>query len=118
MIVAERDRAEVYQEWMLFRNLFLTLVAGLVLLVGMIGWLLGRSIVTPLQRLARAAERIAAGKLDVQLPVARGDEVGQLIQVFNQMAGRLRAVTRRSRRPAWHCDSRIGSWRNCPLPIT
>src|SRR5690606_19118137 len=77
--------------WMQFRNLFLVLVAGLAFSVGMIGWLLGRSIVTPLQRLTRAAERIAAGKLEVQLPVARRDEVGQLTQVFNQMAGRLRS---------------------------
>src|SRR5690606_41120806 len=61
--------------WMQFRNLFLVLVAGLAFSVGMIGWLLGRSIVTPLQRLTRAAERIAAGKLEVQLPVARRDEV-------------------------------------------
>lgn len=91
MIIAERDRAEVYQAWMQFRNLFLVLVAGLAFSVGMIGWLLGRSIVTPLQRLTRAAERIAAGKLEVQLPVARRDEVGQLTQVFNQMAGRLRS---------------------------
>ena len=91
MIVAERDRAEVYQAWMQFRNLFLVLVAGLAFSVGMIGWLLGRSIVTPLQRLTRAAERIAAGKLEVELPVARRDEVGQLTQVFNQMAGRLRS---------------------------
>ncbi|MCA1804668.1 MAG: diguanylate cyclase [Xanthomonadaceae bacterium] len=90
MIVAERDRAEVYREWMLFRNLFLALVGGLALLVGMIGWLFGRSIVTPLRRLTRAAERIAAGKLDVELAVARRDEVGQLTQVFNQMAGKLR----------------------------
>lgn len=91
MIIAEQDHAEVYQAWMQFRNLFLVLVAGLALSVGMIGWLLGRSIVTPLQRLTRAAERIAAGKLEVQLPVARRDEVGQLTQVFNQMAGRLRS---------------------------
>lgn len=91
MIIAERDRAEVYQAWMQFRNLFLVLVAGLALLVGMIGWLFGRTIVTPLRRLTRAAERIAAGKLEVQLPVAQRDEVGQLTQVFNQMAGRLRS---------------------------
>ena len=90
IIVAERDRAGVYQAWVGFRNLFLALVGGLAFVVGMIGWMMGRSIVTPLQRLSRAAGHIAAGDLAVQLPVARRDEVGHLTRVFNQMAEQLR----------------------------
>jgi diguanylate cyclase (GGDEF)-like protein len=89
IIVAERDRAGVYQAWVRFRNLFLALVGGLTLVVGMIGWMMGRSIVTPLQRLSKAAGRIAAGDLAVQLPVARRDEIGHLTRVFNQMADKL-----------------------------
>jgi diguanylate cyclase (GGDEF)-like protein len=90
IIVAERDRAKIYQTWVRFRNLLLILVAGLALLVGAIGWMMGRSIAMPLQRLTRASERIAAGDLAVELPVARRDEVGDLTRVFNQMAGELR----------------------------
>lgn len=90
ILLAERDRAGVYRAWVQFRNLLLALVAGLALLVGMIGWMMGRSIVTPLQHLARASERIAGGDLAVQLPVAGHDETGVLTQAFNQMAGELR----------------------------
>ena len=89
IILAERDRAGVYRDWVEFRNLLLALVAGLVVLVGMIGWMMGRSIVTPLQHLARASARIAGGDLKVQLPVAGHAETRVLTQAFNQMAGEL-----------------------------
>ena len=90
IVVVERDRADIYEAWATFRNLFLALMVGLTLLVAIIAWRLGRSIVTPLERLINAADRIAAGDLAVQLPVARRDELGHLTQVFNQMTDNLR----------------------------
>ena len=51
---------------------------------------MGRSIVVPLRRLIRAADRIAAGDLEVRLSATRRDELGHLTQVFNQMTDRLR----------------------------
>lgn len=89
-IVAERDRAEVYSAWIELRNMFLALVGSLVLIVAAVAFRMGRSIVGPLQRLIRAADRIAAGDLDVQLAATRNDELGRLTMVFNQMADRLR----------------------------
>ncbi len=91
MVVVERDRAEIYEAWSSFRNLFLTLMGVLTLLVGAVAWRMGRSIVTPLEQLTGAADRIAAGDLTLQLPVARRDELGHLTQVFNQMTGNLRS---------------------------
>ncbi|HEY6044146.1 MAG TPA: diguanylate cyclase [Nitrosospira sp.] len=89
-ILAERDRAEVYAAWTELRNMFLVLVGSLVLIVTAVAFRMGRSIVGPLQRLIRAADRIAAGDLDVQLAVVQNDELGRLTEVFNQMADRLR----------------------------
>ena len=89
-IVAERDRAEVYSAWMELRNMFLALVGSLVLIVAAVAFRMGRAIVGPLQRLIRAADRIAAGDLDVRLDATRNDELGRLTIVFNQMADRLR----------------------------
>ncbi len=89
-IVAERDRAEFYSAWIELRNMFLALVGALVLVVAAVAFRMGRSIVGPLQRLIRAADRIAAGDLDVQLDATRNDELGRLTVVFNQMADRLR----------------------------
>ncbi len=89
IVVAERDRADIYQAWAAFRNLFLTLMGGLTLLVGLIAWRMGRSIVKPLKRLTDAADHIATGDLTIQLPVVQRDELGHLTQVFNQMTNNL-----------------------------
>ena len=89
-VLAERDRAEVYGAWIELRNIFLGLVAALVLVVTAVAFQMGRSIVVPLRRLIRAADRIAAGDLEVRLSATRRDELGHLTQVFNQMTDRLR----------------------------
>jgi diguanylate cyclase (GGDEF)-like protein len=89
-VLAERDRAEVYGAWIELRNIFLGLVAALVLVVTTVAFQMGRAIVIPLQRLIRAADRIAAGDLEVRLSATRSDELGHLTQVFNQMTDRIR----------------------------
>ncbi len=89
-VVAQKDRAEVYAAWQALRNQTLILIGGLSLLVGLLAFQIGRSIVTPLQRLIGAAEHIAGGNLAVQLPAARDDEIGRLTRVFNQMTDSLR----------------------------
>jgi diguanylate cyclase (GGDEF)-like protein len=90
IVVVEKARADIYQAWVAFRNLFLTLMAILTLLVALVAWRMGRSIVAPLERLTGAADHIAAGDLTIQLPVARRDELGRLTEVFNQMTDNLR----------------------------
>jgi sigma-B regulation protein RsbU (phosphoserine phosphatase) len=48
--------------------------------------LIARSITKPLSRMADATESIAAGDLDVELPVTQsGDEVGMLTRAFDKM---------------------------------
>jgi diguanylate cyclase (GGDEF)-like protein len=89
-LMAQKDRAEVYAAWQALRNQTLMLIGGLSLLVGLLAYQIGRSIVTPLQRLIGAAEHIAGGNLAVQLPAARDDEIGRLTRVFNQMTDSLR----------------------------
>ena len=61
-----------------------------MLVVTAVAFQMGRSIVVPLRRLIRAADRIAAGDLEVRLSATRRDELGHLTQVFNQMTDRLR----------------------------
>jgi len=90
IVVAERARADIYLAWIAFRNLFLSLMGGLTLLVVFVAWRMGRSIVTPLERLTGAADHIAAGDLTIQLPVVQRDELGRLTEVFNQMTENLR----------------------------
>lgn len=69
----------------------LILVAGLLLVVGTIAYLIGRIVTRPLATLAEGAGRVAEGDLSVDLPVTGRDEVAYLTGVFNGMVARLRA---------------------------
>jgi len=74
------------------KNLYLRFFT--TLLIFSLGLLLAISIashyVSPVERLAHAAERVAAGDLSEELPVEGKDEVGRLTRAFNEMIVRLR----------------------------
>ncbi len=70
------------------------LVAGLLaslLLIGVVAYIAGRSIVGSLGRLAAAANSIAAGRLHERVPVRGRDEFAAVGRAFNQMAAQLEA---------------------------
>ena len=51
---------------------------------------LSGSITSPLRRLAQAASEVSRGNYDVQLPLNRQDELGEVAQAFNTMAQHLK----------------------------
>ncbi|MFL5920723.1 MAG: diguanylate cyclase [Gaiellaceae bacterium] len=70
------------------------LVVGLLLsllLVAVVAYVVGRSIVDSLGRLANAANAIARGRLDRRVEVQGRDEFGRLGLAFNEMADQLEA---------------------------
>jgi len=72
-----------------------TIIVGVaaVLLAVTMALLLTRDIAVPLQILTTAAERIAVGDLNVNVPSdARSDEVGTLARAFGRMTQSLRAM--------------------------
>jgi len=64
----------------LLSTLALTLLAGLL---GAI--LVAKAVTSPLRRLTKAAHSVAAGDLDVSVPISSNDEVGELAESFNRM---------------------------------
>ena len=89
-VVAEIPATAAFREVTRMRNLTLLLVSSLLVGIGLIAYLLGLFIVRPLARLTKGAAKVAAGNLDVDLPVLSGGEVGYLTEVFNNMVVRLR----------------------------
>ena len=94
LVVAERERAEVFDAWITHVRTYAILAIALTLVVGVLAWWLGRAIVGPLQSLTTAVDRVAAGDLDVAPHDASQDEIGQLTRAFTAMAQRLRESRR------------------------
>ena len=65
------------------------LLVGLVISV-LLSLLLAKAMVTPIQNLTRAAERVAAGDFSPKLTSSAQDEIGVLTRTFNGMALQLK----------------------------
>jgi len=89
-VVAEIPAATAYADIRRLRNTTVLLVLVLLLVVGSLAHGLGLLIVLPLERLSRAANRVAGGDLGVDVPASGGGELSQLAGVFNDMVRRLR----------------------------
>jgi len=68
----------------------LTIAAGVMGLSGLIGYVIARRLLMPLQRLAETAASVRAGNLDVESGVVRKDEIGVLAAAFDSMIARVR----------------------------
>lgn len=75
-----------------FVGIAIALVAMVVLTAGAL-WLINRQIVRPLRSMTSAADRLAEGRLEGELPVTSADEIGVLQQTFNRMAATIRQQT-------------------------
>ena len=91
-IVYILDNRETAQELNaeMFTLIIEALVLGLVISV-LLSFLLSQAMVRPLQRLTDGIELAARGDFSHKLEVTSGDEIGQLTESFNTMAGQLEA---------------------------
>jgi signal transduction histidine kinase len=62
-------------------------------IIGLLNYLVSRSIIKPVTFLKQAADRIKSGDLDFKVTSASNDEVGQLHQAFEEMRIRLKEST-------------------------
>ena len=90
IVVAAIPSDEVYGQLVRMRVLTLSIVLGTLLVAAVLGYALGLIIVRPLDRLASAASKVAAGDLEVDLVGTKGGEVGYLTEVFRDMVAHLR----------------------------
>ena len=78
------------REMATIRNIFLILMPAMLLLVAVGAWAISGSALGAIARLTQAMQQVSIQGLDQRLPAERSDlEFQALIQVFNQMLGRL-----------------------------
>ncbi len=73
-------------------------LAGLLPLLGLLGFWFAANLVRPILGLAETAARLANGKLEVEVDVGRGDEIGDLARSFETMRVSLRDLIDRQNR--------------------
>ena len=91
----------------------LTLTLSVVLLTGLLVALYGaffsaRRLVDPIQQLMTATRNVARGKFDTQLPTSAGDEIGFLVNAFNDMTRRLARADTETRESQQQLESERG----------
>jgi signal transduction histidine kinase len=89
-LVVAKPATELREGWVvLVQRLALAFLGG-ILVAGALAWYLSRRITRPVLALSRAADEVARGRYDVELPSPRsGDEIGHLAERFGEMAARL-----------------------------
>ena len=88
-IVVARPETVLAQQWLaLIERLLLAFAGGLLVAAGL-AWYLSRRITTPVLQLSAAADQVAAGNYDVEVPRRGAGEIGELAGRFGQMASRL-----------------------------
>jgi signal transduction histidine kinase len=89
-IVVAKPTAELRDRWTtLIERLLLAGLVGIAVSAAL-SWYLSRRITKPVEALAEAANKIADGRYDIEVPrVSSGDEIGHLSARFGEMAARL-----------------------------
>ena len=89
VLLVEIDQAEVEKPIDTLQNrIFYT---GIVITLGMgiVAFVISKSISRPLLKLKNAANKIASGDFEVRTNIATGDEIGELSHAFDSMAQKL-----------------------------
>ncbi len=88
------ESTEDIQETMtLLSNVFITMFLIVIPFAFVIGWLMARRAVKGIKEVSRVASEIEKGKLDRRVSVsAQGNEITQLVNTFNAMLDRIRAL--------------------------
>jgi methyl-accepting chemotaxis protein len=73
-------------------TLIIALSLAAIIISGLIGWWITRSITRPLGAAVRAAERLAEGDLTTSIEVTSKDETGKVLAALQNMVGKLSQI--------------------------
>lgn len=88
-LVLEQPTSQVFKTRNTLAISLLVIILGFAIAATLIALFITRSIVAPVEKLAKAANAISAGNWDMRVEIHANDEIGVLSNTFNEMAGRL-----------------------------
>jgi len=97
-LAIQQSEAEAFADLYTSQRFAYTLLASTFLVVGLVAWLAGRTLVQPIKRLTEAADRISVGDLDVEIEINSRDEIAALGEAIARMQDSIRLSLERLRR--------------------
>ena len=80
------------------RNINIGIMAGTIVLIGLIVFFYGRKLTGNIRHLSEIADRISIGEMDAEIEVKSKDEIGELSEAISRMQDSLRLAIERLRR--------------------
>lgn len=91
-LVTKIDQAEAFAPINNAAAILLAVVAVAGVLMGILGYITGVAIISPLIKLRDEAQKIKEGNLEAQCEVRSNDEIGEVAVAFNEMASKLKEM--------------------------
>ncbi len=91
-LLVEQDVDEAFAAIARTTAIFAVVIAAAIVVSVVAILLLTRRLTRPIEQLTDRAQQLAAGDLTARVAIRQQDEIGQLAQAFNQMAGQLREL--------------------------
>lgn len=89
VLLVEIDQAEVEKPVNILQNRIFQTGIVITLAMGVVAFVISKSLSRPLIKLKSAANKIAKGDFDVRTNIKTGDEIGELSYAFDSMAQKL-----------------------------
>ena len=89
VLLVEIDKSEVEEPINVLQNRILQTGIMITIGMGIVAFVISKSISRPLIKLKSAANKIANGNFDVRTSIKTGDEIGELSHAFDSMAQKL-----------------------------
>ena len=84
--------SELEEEATSMRNLIIIVTVVAIVIAVILSYLVSRMIVSPINKLREAADKLSKGDMDVAIDIKSKDEIGDLAESFNRMAASLRIM--------------------------
>ncbi len=88
----EKNKIDIRNKIATINTLIFLIMAAVAFIAGFVVFYTTKSITSPIQELHNGAELIGHGNLDYRLNIKTGDEIEELAEGFNRMAGELKGL--------------------------